>query len=176
MVNKIEHVEIGYTKKVHGLNGELKVFINDRYLEDFVLSKCIFIELNGSPVPYFPDNIRLGNEILIKLEDVTDVGTARILQSKKIYLDATALLKPNERKIKIKGEEYLDLEGYIMQSVEGKMLGEVIEIIDMPSQKMAVVKIEEEDKMVPINEYFVKEINRDKCLIIVDLPEGLLDL
>lgn len=176
MVNKIEHLEIGYTKKVHGLNGELKVFINDRYLEDFVLSKCIFIELNGSPVPYFPENIRLGNEILIKLEDVTDVGTARILQSKKVYLDSNALLKPNERKIQIKGEKYLDLEGYKMQTVEGYLLGEVIELIDMPSQKMAVVNIEGEDKMIPLNEYFVKEISREKCLIIVDLPEGLLDL
>ncbi len=176
MVNKIEYVEIGYTKKVHGLIGELKAFINERYLEDFVSAKCLFIELNGNNVPYFPENIRLGNEIIIKLEDVNEVGTARLLQSKKIYLDQKHILKPSERKIEVKGQEYIDIEGFEMLSVDGTKIGEVIETIDMPAQKMAIVKIGEEEKIIPLNQYFVKELNRHTRQIIMDLPEGLLEL
>jgi len=176
MVNKISYVEIGYTKKVHGLGGELKAFINERYLEDFVSAKCLFIELNSSYVPYFPDKIRLGNEILIKFEEVNEVGTARLLQSKKIYLDEKHILKPNERKIEIKSQEYLDMEGFEMQSVNGQRIGEVIEIIDMPSQKMAVVKVGELEKIIPLNEHFVKSLDRAGRLLIMDLPEGLLEL
>ena len=176
MVNKIEYIEIGYTKKVHGLIGELKAFINERYLEDFVSAKTIFIELNGNKVPYFIENIRLGNEIIIKLEDVKEVSSARLLQSKKIYLDQKHILKPEQRKIELKGQEYMDLEGYEMISVDAHIIGEVLETIDMPGQKMAVVKIGEEEKMIPLNQYFVKLIDKDKKQITVDLPQGLLDL
>lgn len=176
MVKKEDLIEIGYTKKIHGLKGELKASVTDRYLEDFVSSKMLFLQVNSSFIPYAIDNIRMGNEIILKLDEVDDVNAARLIQSKKILIKLKDIIPPEKRKIKIKDEEYLDIEGYKMKSVNQDLIGTIIEVVSTPSQKMAVVKTEFEEKLIPLNPHFVKEINRTSKVLIVDLPEGMLDL
>ena len=46
-----EYVNIGYTKKPFGITGELKVHIEEEYLEDFLQAKVFFLKMNGKPVP-----------------------------------------------------------------------------------------------------------------------------
>ena len=176
MVKQEDLTEIGYTKKIHGLKGELKAMVHERYLEDFVSAKLIFLQLNSSLVPYFIENVRIGNEIILKLEDVSDVGSAKVIQSKKIFHETVKILPPEKRKIAIKGEEYLDIEGFEMKTIEGELIGTIIEKIKYPSQEMAVVVNGKVEKLVPLIASFIKEIDRQNKLIIVDLPEGLLDL
>ncbi|MBL7832287.1 MAG: hypothetical protein JNK41_14765, partial [Saprospiraceae bacterium] len=52
----------------------------------------------------------------------------------------------------------------------------VKEILHMPGQFMANVTTKSGDKFIPLNEHFVVKLNRPSREIIVDLPEGLLDL
>ncbi|MEZ4981134.1 MAG: hypothetical protein R2769_06010 [Saprospiraceae bacterium] len=44
-------VKVGQTKKPHGVKGELKVYIDDAYYEDFILSKVVFLKLRELSCP-----------------------------------------------------------------------------------------------------------------------------
>ena len=169
-------IKIGFTKKTHGLNGNLKVQVEERYLEDFANADHIFIEINGSKVPYFIEDLRGGNELIIKLEDIDDINAAKLITSKELFLKEEQIIPAEKRTHKVKGEEDFDTEGFVLKSPENEVIGEVKEILHMPGQFMASVTTKSGDKFIPLNEHFVVKLNRPSREIIVDLPEGLLDL
>lgn len=169
-------VKIGFTKKTHGLNGGVKIHIEQRYLEDFMNSDHIYIEINGTKVPYFIEDVRAGNELIVQLEDINDVNAAKLMTSKEIFLKPEQILTPEERTLKVKGEEYFDIEGFMVTNPDGSTIGEITELMDMPGQMMATVKTTNGDKFIPLNEHFVDKIDRKKKLVVVDLPEGLMEL
>ena len=62
--------EIGYISKTHGLKGHVILRVNDDIDVDSEIIKSIFLELNGSQVPYFIEECRPNNTgNILKLED-----------------------------------------------------------------------------------------------------------
>ena len=76
---EVQYVTIGRTRKAHSLTGELKISIEERYLEDFMKNERIFLEIKGAKVPYFIDNVRGGGEMIVKLEEVDNVISGLLL-------------------------------------------------------------------------------------------------
>ena len=48
-----EMILIGKTKKASGVKGELKVNIDEKYLEDFLQATVLFLTIQGKNVPFF---------------------------------------------------------------------------------------------------------------------------
>lgn len=168
-------IKIGFTKKTHGLKGDIKINIEERYLEDFMACDHVYLELNGSKVPYIIEDVRMGNEVILKFEDVEDVNAAKLLGSKEIFLKPEQILTPEQRSIAVSGAQYFDIEGFEMIN-DNIAIGLIKEVSNMPSQIMALVETEKGIRFVPLNDYFVKKVDRKLKQIIVELPEGLLDL
>lgn len=168
-------IKIGFTKKTHGLKGDIKINVEERYLEDFIDCDHVYLELNGSKVPYFIEDVRMGNEIIIKFEDVEDVNAAKLLGSKELFLKPEQILSPEQRKISVQGAQYFDIEGFEMIN-NNISIGTIKEVSNMPGQIMALVETKNGTRFVPLNEHFVKNIDRNLKQINVELPEGLLDL
>jgi ribosomal 30S subunit maturation factor RimM len=58
MKSQQEYIAIGRVRKAHGITGEVKVSIEDRYLEDFLKNERIFIEeMKSSRMPYFISSV-----------------------------------------------------------------------------------------------------------------------
>ena len=106
-----KYTSIGFTKKCHGVKGELKVIVEEKYLEDFINTTAIFLMIKGKPVPFFVEKIRSGNDLILKLEDIDSKETAHPLNSKEIFLPSNQILKQEERTIAI--EPSLEFEKYI---------------------------------------------------------------
>src|ERR1041384_2248039 len=106
-------IQVGFTKKAHGARGELKIHVEDRYLEDFAQTEVIFIKISGKPVPYFVEDIRAGNELILKLETVDSPSQAVPLTSKELAMRETDLIHAKD----IEEENFLEfkaLEGYLI--------------------------------------------------------------
>jgi ribosomal 30S subunit maturation factor RimM len=93
------YVTIGHTKKAHGITGEIKMHIEDRYAEDFLKNERIFIDVKGTKVPYFIANVRGTNEFIVQLEEVDAREVAQALQSREICLREKDLIPDDEREI-----------------------------------------------------------------------------
>ena len=167
-------VEIGYTKKPHGLNGELKVNIKDKYLEDFLNSSCVFLDLNGSIIPHFIQELRNTKHLLVLFEDVDSIGLAEKITGRKIMLRESDLIPEEEKVLEVDGLEYAFAEGVMVEDVSLGPLGKVLSIEDFPQQEMAFVAYKGEEVLIPMIEVFLKEINKKEKRILVDLPEGMI--
>jgi 16S rRNA processing protein RimM len=171
-MNKEESFYIGYVTKTKGLKGELQVYFEFEDYEDLDLD-VVFAEMNGKMVPFFVETYKLypNQTGLFYFEDIDHIDKAQTLVKKKIYLP---LSKMPER-----GEEdftYNDLKGYMVKDEIEGALGEIMEINEYPQQFVATLMHKEKEILFPLNEDMIVEIDEEAKTLVVNLPEGLLDL
>lgn len=172
-----KYTSIGFTKKCHGLKGDLKVMVEDEYLEDFLKSSVIFLSIKGRHLPYFVEKARLGNELLLKLEDVDSKETAHSLTSKEIFLQSTNILKEEEREFEVVSNLVFGyLVDFTLVDTDLGELGKVEEVIEFPQQEMAVITYQEKEVFIPLHESLIEKIDEQKQYIYMNLPEGILDI
>lgn len=174
-----QYVNIGYTKKLHGLQGELKLSIEDRYLEDFLKNERIFLDVKGAKVPYFVANVRGKGEMILKLEDVDSRDAAYALQSREMFLREQDLIPDHKRELEIEPEETLEYEyltGFRLVDKTIGVVGSIEEVLDMPQQEMAFLKYKGREVLIPLNGQFITSIDEKGKTVFMDLPEGLLEV
>nr|HQU60245.1 hypothetical protein [Saprospiraceae bacterium] len=64
------YISVGKTGKTHGIDGELKFFIEDAFLDDFLDAPAVFLTVAGKQVPFFIESVRGESNLIIKLEEV----------------------------------------------------------------------------------------------------------
>jgi 16S rRNA processing protein RimM len=179
MANKEQqYVCIGRTKKAHGLAGEIKMGIEEQYLEDFMKNERIFIGVKSSKIPYFIANVRGKGEMIVQLEDVDNRDAAQMLQAREIFLREQDILSEAEREFEMPDDalEYAGLVGFMMLDKTIGEIGTIDEVLEMPQQEMAFLRFKGKEVLVPLNEQMILEVNEALKQVLMDLPEGLLDV
>ncbi len=172
----MEYIEIGRTQKTHGVQGELKVFIEDKYWDDFEHNKRVFLDIRGIKMPYFIKTMRGKGAPIVHFEDVPNRVVAMLLQHKNILLREQDLLPNVDRSEFDDDLEYGFLEGFHMIDTLAGDIGVIEEVLDMPQQEMALIMYQGREVLIPLNEHFIKAIDETGKTVQVDLPEGLLGL
>jgi 16S rRNA processing protein RimM len=169
-------VKIGFTKKPHGLKGEIKLQIDDHYMEDLLETDVVLLTIKGKPTPYFIEDIRVGNAIIAKFEDVDSVEAATEIGSKELSLREKDILADEERTFEEEeGMEYADCVGYKIMDGD-VVVGTIEEVVEFPQQEMAILTREGKDILIPLNVAFVLRRDDAAKTIFMDLPKGLLEL
>ena len=167
-------LSIGKIIGVHGLNGVLKVFsyaestarytsgmplhLKDSHGNGFVL-KVIWAKPHSKT-------------ILLSLEGIRNRDQAQVFVGSELLIEKAALEVLEE------GTYYwTDLMGLSVYSMTGDYLGEVRAIVQTGSNDVYVVKrmdgTAEKEVLIPALASVVKEIDLDRSVMKVDLPEGL---
>jgi 16S rRNA processing protein RimM len=164
-------VKIGYTMKAHGLKGDIKVNVEEKYEDDFEEAKVLFIASKGSTVPYFVEQIRFGNQTLLKLEDINRPEDTLSISSKEIFMKASDI------QYAVDDEESPNVKYLAYTIYDGDLeIGVVEEIIDAPQQILAIITYKTKEVFIPLNDIFIVKIDDAKKEIYMSLPEGILDL
>jgi 16S rRNA processing protein RimM len=172
-----EYILIGHTKKTHGARGELKVFIKDFYLQDFLQTDVIFLTISGKPVPFFVENISsAGASLILKLEDIDSPDAAKPFTAKEIQLRKSDLVPDEERLLEEEDSGFERYRGYMARDLEKGEIGEIAEMVEMPGQLVALVYRGAQKIMIPFHDSLIHHIDKTKRTITFQLPEGLLDL
>lgn len=166
---------IGSTKKPHGLKGELKLYVEERYVEDLMNADILMIDIKGRPTPFFIEEVRFGNNIIAKFEEVNTPEAALSIANKEIYLRESDLIPDEEREIEIPTTPYEHCVGYTIKN-EGELVGVIDDIVEFPQQEMAILNYKNKEVLVPLNQHFITKLDDKNRVIEMTLPEGLLDL
>ena len=158
--------QVGYVIKRHGVKGSVKVFL------EFPLPKkleSIFVEIDNRLVPFFIEEASVLNNIAVmKFEDVDTPEQADRLAKCGVYL-------PHSSKPK-RGN--LDTHDWIGFSVfrGSEKLGTITSINHHALNPLLVVAMKEKELLVPISDYFIKEIDLQAKKVWVELPEGFMEI
>jgi len=167
-----DHFRIGSILKTRGLKGELQLYVDfeDMELIDF---NAIFIDIAGKLVPYFVESVKYPqkNTAYLYLEDIDTIDKASPLAKKDVYL--LNKLKPKKKKT---GFTLKDLLGFTAVDENEGELGKITAINEYPQQLVATLTYKNCEVLFPLNEEIIKGIDVVKNIVLVDLPEGLLDI
>lgn len=163
---------IGYITKTRGLKGELQLFFEfEDYQElDF---DVLFVEIEKKLVPFFVNTIKIqkNSTAYLNLDDVDHIDKAQPLLRKKVYLSNDKMPERDPDDFR-----YTDLVGYLVVDEKEGELGEIIAVQELPQQFIATVDFDEKELMFPLSEDFIVGIDKEEEVIVVALPEGLIDV
>jgi len=167
-----EVVKIGRIGRTHGFKGELKINLEDAYHQDALASKSLLVAIGGQYIPHFIQYLRGTTNMLLKLEEVNDKETASVFQQKDIYLpihQVTAVAEEEE-------DSLADWIGLTIVDENLGVIGTITDVFDLPQQFLAEVSYHANTVMIPLHEDLILAVDLEKREILMDLPEGLLEL
>ena len=166
----METEEIGYISKTHGLKGHVILRLNELINIDEEAIKSIFLDINGSQVPYFIEECRPNNTgYIIKLETIDAVETSKKLIGKKAFALLDFILENDE-----------SLKEFIGYAIIDSKLGNIGNIADVDEKTdNAIIKVIHPsgvEIILPFNDDFIIEIDDDLKTIKFNAPEGLIEM
>lgn len=178
MIKEEDISAVGKLLKTHALKGELNVLldIDPGYLEE---GNPAILDIDGIFVPFYADSIRTKGSFsyLVKFEGINSEIEAKSLVNKTVYALREKL---KEYMLDNYNEEYAlydDLIGWTIQETDGKVIGKVVEIDTNTENELFIVETSEGNTVyIPLTEDFIEKMDEKTKTIIMNLPEGLLDL
>ncbi|MDD2285505.1 MAG: ribosome maturation factor RimM [Paludibacter sp.] len=172
MIKKNQLFPIGQINKPHGIQGEMLFGFTTDIFEVEELPFFIF-ELDGIFVPFVVAECRLKSAStgILLLDGVNSDEDARPFSGLQIYI-----LK---EKLDLLPEVEVDLDylvGFQLKDIEKGLIGVVSEIDRTTENTLFVIQQEEDELLIPVSEEYIREIDHDNNIILVELPGGLLDL
>lgn len=166
-------VLIGKVTATHGIKGQLRVvpFSGD---SDSITSHrtLVLMDAAGRSDDFDVLDFSLhGKKVLVTFKDHSDINCVEYLVGREVYVKRAQLPKLPD------GEYYwCDLIGLKVVTVTGNPLGQLSEIINTGGNDVYVVKHGDKEYLIPAVEDIVTEIDPGNGVVVVDPPEGLLDL
>lgn len=168
-------VQIGYTGKPHGVEGRLKIVIHERYERDALQANVFFIEWKGGHVPFFVEDLSVGNAWIIKLEDVNSPENAGALSGKGVFLRQEDLL-PVEAPDPDAALDFAIFIGFEIVDVNRGPVGQIKDVYDLGRQSLAGVEYEGREVLIPLHMELIHAVHEDVRELVMELPSGLLEL
>ncbi len=172
MIKRDELIKIGQFNKPHGIHGELSFTFTDDVF-DRVDAPYFVCEMEGIFVPFFIDDYRFRSEngALVKLNRISSEEQAKIFTNKEVFFPKSLVPKDEEQET---GSDY-----YIGFTIVDKNLGEIgkiIEVDDSTANILFIVRYKRQEILIPASDEYVCEIDDNDKVILMDIPEGLVDL
>ena len=160
-----DYVEIGYIKKSFGVDGQLRFSLFDKYDFDLIEKEFIFLDFNGSMVPFLVTGIDDEKSVL-RLEWIVNLEEANKYANHSMYMKADKLPMEEKSSSPYQGFELLDSSR--------NLIGLVTSINEFPGQDMIIVRSGDKEHLIPFHEDLLIEVSDSK--IIYNIPDGVLDL
>lgn len=172
-----DNIQVGYTRKPFGVNGQLKLQVEPSYLEDVLKADVLFLEIGGQQVPYFIDNFQEVGDLIVHFEDVESREQAAKIVSRPVFLRPADIIPIEEKEIPLENiEPHLKYLHYHIEEVELGEIGPIIRIEIFPQQEMAFVDYKGRAVMIPLHPSFIVSEDKEKRVLRLALPEGMLEI
>jgi 16S rRNA processing protein RimM len=168
----MQYFKAGKLVAIHGLRGELVLKHELGKKSSLKDVKAIFIEdKRDSFFPWFVQATKIKNEseVYLKLESIDTREAAAKLSQKEIWLTGDDFKRLSAKSAPA------NLLGYTIINNKER-LSEILEVIEQPHQLLCRLELNKKEALIPINEDFLKKIDHKKKEVVLELPEGLLDI
>ena len=173
MFSKEDYFRLGHVAKLHGFKGEVTIFLDVDDPQEYKELESVFIEIDGKLVPFFLEYIQVRNNghAVVKFETINTEKKAQRLQKCGLYLPLD-LLPETE------GKEFyhFEIEGFEVIDKKHGSIGAVKGVMDISGNPIIQIDFNGTEIMIPKQDNFITEIDREKEIIYINAPEGLIDM
>lgn len=165
---------VGKVREAHGLKGDLYILVFSGDISWAKRMKHFGLKSKNEEViqKYTVEKSKpFKKGLIVKASDVNDRTTAEKLQALEFYVEEDLLVsKPGET-------IYLsEIKNFKLKDPNQKVLGEIVGFSSNGVQDLLVVESNGRTAEVPFVDAFIKKIDFKHQTVVMDLPEGLLDI
>jgi 16S rRNA processing protein RimM len=172
-VDKKDCFYLGKIVKKYSFKGELLVKLDTDQPEIYDGLDAVFVQLKNDLIPFFIERATLHKSDLlrVKFEDIDTEEAADSLLKSELYLPLEALPPLEGNKF-----YFHEVIGFRIHDINFGEVGIIKGINDATAQALFEVDRDGVEILIPMNDDFIKELDRDKRTITVETPPGLIDL
>lgn len=167
----MNHTIIGKIVNTHGIKGEIKIYPLTDYIDRFDHLKVAYI--GESKVEVNVENRRYHKGmVMLKFKEFNDINQVLKFKEQFLYVD------DKDRIILPKDHFFIyDLVGCAVEDISGKDIGKLSRVIEGSSNDVYVIRDDEIQKeyLVPAVKQFIKKVDIENKLIIIDPIEGMIE-
>ena len=175
MIKREELIGIGHYNKPHGIAGEISatVDVDVEVLQDL---SCLVSDIDGIYVPFFVNACRPKSQetVLLTIDGIATEQEAARLVNRDIFALKREFAQESED---------ADADGYPLDYFIGFELkdgdvtvGQITDVDEQTENALFIVSRGDDVVMVPANDDLIVEFDLDKKLMVMNLPQGLLEL
>lgn len=167
-----EYFNIGRFVATFGLKGEVVLKHTLGKKTSLKGLAALFIEeKKESFIPWFVESTKIKNEeeLYVKLEGINTREQAIKVTQKQVWLPEADFKKYSSKSSPISFLGYEVVEN-------DKVLGQILEVIEQPHQVLCRIDLNGKEAFIPLHEQTILRIDKKKGQVVVDLPEGLLEI
>jgi len=167
-----DYISLGTVVKTRGISGDLVIRSNRKLLQIKNNWESVWIEIDGLLVPFFISSYSFfkDNEILIGLEDIDLPEKAEKLTGRNAFIHKSNIVQSP-------GDYSPDkILGFLIIDIHSGEIGKITGIDEIPGNSLFRVEHGNREILIPMQEDLIHEINEKKKIILVDLPEGFLEI
>ena len=111
------------------------------------------------------------NQLRVQFEDIYSEEDADAIMKSGVYLPTSLLPK-------LKGNKFYHHEviDFSLEDVSFGLVGKIISINDTTAQPLFVVSRENSEVLIPMIDDFIQKVDRKNKKVIVDTPQGLIEM
>lgn len=164
---------LGKIVKKYSFKGEVILKLDTDEPAIYENLDAVFLDLGKKLLPFFIENslLQKGNQLRIRFEDVKNELDADAILKKDVYLPLNLLPK-------LKGDQFYfhEIIGFMLKDVNYGEVGIITSINDKTAQDLFVIGKENSEILIPMIDDFIKKIDRKNNIVLVETPEGLIDM
>ncbi|MBE7032079.1 MAG: 16S rRNA processing protein RimM [Ruminococcaceae bacterium] len=161
-------LEIGQIVNTHGLRGDVKVM---PWCDDpEIFHELAYVLIDGEEFEIQKSSLHK-NAVLLKLKGIDHINNAELYRNKVLKIPREELGELPE------GTYYIcDLLGCSVETVDGRNLGKICDIIKTGSNDVYVVEdITKKQVLIPVIDEVIKSVSIDEKRIVIEPLKGLID-
>ena len=165
---------LGKITKPFSFKGEVVLWMDVDDPEAYLEVRTLWIPQQGILVPYAVEHLRPNRDrFVVRLADVTTEDQAKMLSGKDVWLPLSEMAPLPEGKF-----YFHEVQGWTaVDRSTSKAIGTILHVVDQGAYPMLEVDFGEGNVgFVPLPEHVQVEVQREAQTLVVDLPDGLLDV
>lgn len=172
-MRKEECFYLGKIAKKFSFKGEVLAYLDTDEPELYENLESVFVECNKHLVPFFIEtsSIHKNDFLRIRFEDVNNEEEAEALLGNAIYLPLSMLPKLSGNKF-----YFHEVIGFEIEDQRLGVFGKIVAVNDTTAQPLFEVLNGEVEMLIPMIDHFLVKIDRDNKKVIMNLPEGLVEM
>ncbi len=164
---------LGKIAKKFSFKGEVLIYLDTDEPEAYQDMESVFVECNNNLIPYFilESSLHKNDFLRVKFEDISTEEEADSILGNEVYLPLKMLPKLTGNKF-----YYHEVIGFEIEDKRLGVFGKIVSINDSSAQPLFEVLNGDVEILVPMIDHFLVNIDRENKKVIMDLPEGLVEM
>ena len=164
---------LGKIVRKHSFKGEVVIKLDTDEPQLYTNMDAVFVDVGNNLLPFFIEKslLQKGNQLRVKFEDVSTEQDAHSILKSGVYLPLDLLPKLTGNKF-----YYHEVIGFSIEDIRYGKVGTITGINDSTAQPLFEIQHEDTVILIPMIDDFIKKIDRNNKTVIVETPEGLIEM